>query len=172
VRQVCRGCDAQETNYAEGRCARCVLRERVGELTRGGDPVAVTALQGYLDALLENPKPTTVLRWMGKSRGMQTLRELTGGALPLTHDALDEVDRGQSTIFLRAALVHHGALPECNHDKSAALAVFINRVALRVPTVLTGSRRARSPSGRSSTSLPAQSAMGAPSAPPSTTRAR
>jgi hypothetical protein len=40
---------------------------------------------------------------------------------------------GQSTIFLRAALVRHGVLPERHHDKSVALAVFINHEVLRVP---------------------------------------
>lgn len=132
VRQVCRGCGAEETNYAAGRCARCVLQERLDELTRKGNPAAVDALKGYLVALVENPKPYTVLRWMGKSRGFQTLVELLSGALPLTHEALDGVDRGQSTIFLRAALVRHGALGE-RHGQSAALATFINREVLRVP---------------------------------------
>jgi len=109
-----------------------VLRKRLDELARGGDPVAVAALKGYLDALVENPKPLTVLRWMGKSRGYQTLLELLAGALALTHEALDGVDRGQSTIFLRAALVRHGALGE-RHGQSAALATFINHEVLRVP---------------------------------------
>jgi hypothetical protein len=112
VRQVCRGCGAQETNYAAGRCARCVLRDRVRELTRSGDPMAAVALKGYLDALGKNPKPLSVLRWMGKSRGYQTLAELLAGTLALTHEALDGVERGQSTIFLRAALVRYGALAE------------------------------------------------------------
>jgi dsDNA-binding SOS-regulon protein len=130
VRQVCRGCAAQETNYAAGRCARCVLCDRVRELTRS--PVAAVAFKGYLDALVENPKPTSVLRWMGKSRGYQTLAELLAGTLALTHEALDGVERGQSTIFLRAALVRHGALAE-RHEQSAALAAFINHEVLRVP---------------------------------------
>jgi dsDNA-binding SOS-regulon protein len=132
VRQVCRGCGVEETNYLAGRCARCVLRERVGELARSGDPVVVAALKGYLDALVENPKPLSVLRWMSKSRGFQTLLELLTGARALTHEALDGVDRGQSTIFLRSALIRHGALGE-RHGQSAALAAFINREVLRVP---------------------------------------
>jgi len=132
VRQVCRGCGAEETNYLAGRCARCVVRERLDELTRSGDPAAVAALKDYLDALAENPKPYTVLRWMGKCQSYETLVELTTGALALTHEALDGVDRGQSTIFLRAALVRHGVLSE-RHHQSAALATFINREVLRVP---------------------------------------
>ncbi|MGC2372593.1 MAG: hypothetical protein WA484_01845 [Solirubrobacteraceae bacterium] len=102
------------------------------ELARKGDPATVTALKGYLAALAENPKPYTVLRWMGKSKSYETLLELLAGTLALTHEALDGVDRGQSTIFLRAALVRHRALDE-RHGQSAALAVFIDREVLRVP---------------------------------------
>ncbi|MFZ2112687.1 MAG: hypothetical protein WAU77_03010 [Solirubrobacteraceae bacterium] len=109
-----------------------MLRERLDELAREGDPAAVTALKGYLAALAENPKPYTVLRWMGKSKSYETLLELLAGTLALTHEALDGVDRGQSTIFLRAALVRHGALGE-RHGQSAALATFIDDQLLRVP---------------------------------------
>lgn len=132
VRQVCCGCGAEEANYLAGRCMCCVVRERLDELASGGDPGAVDALRGYLTALAENPKPITVLRWMGKSRGYETLVELVTGALALTHEALDGVERGQSTLFLRAALVRHGALGE-RHEQSAALAAFISREVLRVP---------------------------------------
>jgi hypothetical protein len=36
--------------------------------------------------------------------------ELATGARKLSHDALDQIDRGMTTSFLRAALVTHGAL--------------------------------------------------------------
>jgi hypothetical protein len=102
------------------------------ELAREGDPAAVAALKGYLAALAENPKPYTVLRWMGKSQSYETLAELVAGTLALTHEALDSVERGQSTIFLRAALVRHGVLSK-RHAQSAALSGFISREVLRVP---------------------------------------
>jgi len=132
VLQVCRGCSAEETNYADGHCARCVLHASLRELKRTGDPAAIEALQGYLAALAAGAKPWTVLGWMHSSRSYQTLLELASGALALTHDALDTVDGGQSTIYLRAALVAHGALPE-RHQQTAALAAFISREVLRVP---------------------------------------
>lgn len=90
------------------------------------------ALKGYLDALADSPKPWSVLNWMRGSRGYDTLLELVTAAIPLTHDALDTVERGASTIYLRAALVRHGALGE-RYQQTAALAVFINREVLRLP---------------------------------------
>ena len=132
MRQVCGGCGAEETNYLAGRCARCVLRERLDELAGRGDPAAVAALRPYLQALAANPKPQTVLRWMGKSRSYETLVELATGTLPLSHETLDGLERGQSTDFLRAALVRHGALPE-RSGRSAGLGPFIARQAQRLP---------------------------------------
>ena len=93
--------------------------------------MAVEALKGYLAALADGPKPWSVLHWVGYSRGYKTLLELITAAIPLTHEALDSVDRGQSTIFLRAALVRHGALPE-RHEQTAALAAFIDREVARL----------------------------------------
>ncbi|MGO9320247.1 MAG: hypothetical protein ACLQBY_05535 [Solirubrobacteraceae bacterium] len=104
----------------------------MGDLTRTGDPTAVEALQGYLSALADGPKPWSVLNWMHVSAGYDTLQELVTAAIPLTHLALDTVDRGQSTTYLRAALVRHGALPE-RHQQTAALTVFIDREITRVP---------------------------------------
>jgi hypothetical protein len=111
---------------------RCTVRGRLEELTSRGDQAAVAALRPYLDGLVENPKPQSVLRWLGKSRGYETLVELITGELPLDHEALDRLERGQSTNFLRAALVRHGALPE-RDGRSAALGPFIARQAEGVP---------------------------------------
>ncbi len=93
--------------------------------------MAVEALKGYLAALGDGPKPWSVLHWIGYSRGYETLLELITAVTPLTHEALDSVDRGQSTTYLRAALVRHGALPK-RHEQTAALAVFIDREVARL----------------------------------------
>jgi hypothetical protein len=71
------------------------------------------------------------------SSSYETLRELIAGAIPLTHEALDAVDRGMSTIYFRAALVRHGALPE-RPAQTAALAAFI---AGQLPPVPDGPDR-------------------------------
>jgi hypothetical protein len=99
VRQVCRECGAEEKNYAAGRCARCVLAERLQELADGGDRQAVARLEPYLDALREGPRPWSVLNWMGVSAGYLTLAGLVRGELELSHEGLDTASRGQSTSY-------------------------------------------------------------------------
>jgi hypothetical protein len=131
VAQVCRQCGAEEENYLAGRCGACSLRARVDELARTGDPAAVNVLSGYLAALASSPKPLSTLNWMTTSPGYRTLRELVSGQLPLTHQALDALDR-PTTRYLRAELVRHGALPE-RSERTAGLALMIEREVLRVP---------------------------------------
>lgn len=132
VAQVCRGCGAEKGNYADGLCPRCVLQARIEDLTQAGDPAAVAALSGYLAAFVATPNASSALNWMTCSSSYETLRELIAGAIPLTHETLDTVDRGMSTIYLRAELVHHGALP-ARPAQTATLAAFIARQLPRVP---------------------------------------
>jgi len=110
VRQVCVGCGAEELNHTDRRCARCTLKRILDRLAAGGDPVAVNRLAPYLDALANGPQPWTTLKWIARSRGYETVVELATGARAISHRALDEVDRGMTTSFLRAALVSHGVL--------------------------------------------------------------
>jgi hypothetical protein len=94
VRQVCRGCGAEDQNYADGRCARCVLAERLQLLADPGDPRAVERLAPYLAALRDGAKPRSVLSWMTGSDGYRTLGELARGEVELSHEGLDSVRRG------------------------------------------------------------------------------
>jgi hypothetical protein len=121
---VCRECGAEEKNYAAGRCARCVLAERLQELADGGDRQAVARLEPYLDALREGSRPWSVLNWMGVSAGYRTLAGLVRGELELSHDGLDTVGRGQSTSYLRAALVSTDVLP-ARFEHTAMLDAFV-----------------------------------------------
>lgn len=128
----CRTCGAADReNYADHRCGRCVLSERLDRLAASGDPDAVAQLQPYLSALRDGTQPWSVLNWMTVSRGYDTLRELVAGTVVLSHRALDDLDRGQSTRYLRAALVRHGALPARND--ADALTAWIAREIARLP---------------------------------------
>ena len=128
----CRTCGAADReNYADHCCARCILAERIDRLAAAGDPVAVALLGPYLTALKDGSKPWSVLNWMTVSRGYGTVAELVAGTLALSHDALDDLDRGQSTSYLRAALVRHGALPPRND--ADGLSAWIAREIARLP---------------------------------------
>ena len=97
-------------NHTAGRCARCSLVEVLRRLRADGDPAAVARLEPYLTALGDGPRPWTTLKWMGRSAGYETVIELATGARELSHEALDQISRGMTTLFLRAALVTHGVL--------------------------------------------------------------
>jgi len=128
----CRTCGAADReNYADHRCGRCVLAERLDRLAAGGDPGAVAQLRPYLTALRDGSQPWSVLNWMTVSRGYDMLRELVTGTIVLSHKALDDLDRGQSTRYLRSALVRHGALPSRND--ADALTGWIAREIARLP---------------------------------------
>jgi hypothetical protein len=131
VRQVCRACGAEEQNYADGRCARCVLAKRLQTLA-DGDPRAVARLASYLAALRDGAKPWSVLNWMTVSPGYQTLVELIRGEVELSHEGLDTVHRGQSTAYLRAALIRAGVLTG-RAEQTAKLDNFIRAQAARLP---------------------------------------
>lgn len=131
VVQVCRACRAEEQNYADGRCARCILTERLQALAEGAHEPAVAQLEPYLAALRDGPKPWSVLNWMTVSAGYQTMTELAHGEIELSHEALDAVERGQSTTYLRAALVRAGVLA-VRHE-SATLERFIQGQVDRLP---------------------------------------
>jgi hypothetical protein len=135
VAHICGECGARERNHTAGRCAACSLKARVQELIKGGAPVAVTALSGYLTALATSPKPASTLNWMtsgaNQSRGFRILARLISGELPLTHEALDALDR-PTADHLRAHLVRHGALPQ-RPQRATELARLIDREVRRVP---------------------------------------
>lgn len=132
VRHVCRTCGAEEHNYADGRCARCILAERLRALADAGDVRAVERLAPYLTALRDGAKPWSVLNWMTVSAGYQTLAELARGETELSHEGLDSVRRGQSTAYLRAALIRAGVLA-ARDEQTAKLDAFIRAQAARLP---------------------------------------
>jgi hypothetical protein len=129
---VCRRCGLEEENYARGLRARCVLTQRLDTLAREGDPVAVARLQPYLAALRDGPQPRSVLNWMTVSAGYRTVLELAAARVELSHEGLDGIRRGQTTRYLRAALIRTGVLnPWFEH--SANLDGFIRARVAELP---------------------------------------
>jgi protein-disulfide isomerase-like protein with CxxC motif len=109
-----------------------VLAQRLQVLADSGDPRAVERLAPYLAALRDGAKPWSVLNWMTVSAGYRTLLELTRGELELSHEGLETVARGQSTAYLRAALIRAGVLP-ARHEQAAKLDAFIRAQAAHLP---------------------------------------
>jgi len=59
--------------------------------------------------------------------------ELACGTREISHEALDRLDRGMTTSFLRAALVSHGVLAP-RGEQTAKLANGTRNVLVRIPT--------------------------------------
>jgi hypothetical protein len=115
--RVCTACGTEDITYDRGQCPECSRHARL-ELWRLDGPAAVIArLEPYLAALECSPSPGSVLQWLAKTGG-RTLADIASGSIELSHEALDALDRGNSTRDLRAALVHAGVLD--GRDESLA----------------------------------------------------
>jgi hypothetical protein len=62
-------------------------------------------------ALLSTKNPQTMFVWLRRSEGARVLRSLVSGALPPTHEALDDLGPNKAVAHLRELLVASGALP-------------------------------------------------------------
>ena len=165
IRHVCRDCGAEEHNHTGGRCARRSLAEVLRRLRADGQPAAIATLEPYLVALGSGPQPSTTLKWMGRSPGYETLIELATGAREISHRALDDVKRGMTTMFLRAALVTHGVL-EPRGEQTAKFERTARSAVNKLPVVRTAPRSARTRYGRSSMISHAASVAAVPASAP------
>ena len=109
--RTCESCGSPGLAWNRRVCPACSLRARVERLRASGLPSAVAQLDPFLETLARAPHPQAVSQWLGKPDAGRTLQELATGELELSHEALDGPGRRKGTEYLRAALVHAGALP-------------------------------------------------------------
>lgn len=107
--RVCTGCGVEDITYDRGRCPACTLHQRLEALRADAPAGLVARLEPYLQTLEQATEPLSVLQWLAKPGG-RTLADLARGTVELSHQGLDTLARGKSTEYLRAALVHAGAL--------------------------------------------------------------
>lgn len=111
VTHACTDCAIEDKLYERGRCERCALRRRTGELLRGGGQQIPTSLRGVHDAIINTPTPRSALNWLRQGAGARLLADLAAGELPCTHQALDDHPQARAADYLRHVLVAGGALP-------------------------------------------------------------
>lgn len=108
----CARCGHEGEFYRRGICARCALRDDLGELllTRAADPATANRL---VDVLCAADRPESIITWKRSRKVQELLTSLSSGQTPLTHEGLDEHREaaGRAADHLRALLVHHGLLP-------------------------------------------------------------
>jgi hypothetical protein len=128
---TCTDCGTEDKAYERGRCARCSLARRAGELLRAGAPDLPAELAGVYQAVCAARTPRSALNWLRKGAGAALLADLAAGRLPATHDALDAHPRPRAADYLRALLAAHGVLPA----RDEALARAERRLAAELAEV-------------------------------------
>jgi hypothetical protein len=108
---VCTDCGIEDKLYEHGRCARCALRRRAGELLRGGAEQIPPPLVPVHEAIIATATPRTALNWLRTGAGAAVLAEIATGTLPISHEALDAHPHPRAAAYLRAALVANAVLP-------------------------------------------------------------
>jgi hypothetical protein len=108
---ACTGCGVEDKLFERGRCARCSLRRRAGQLLSGGTGQVPATMTAVLEAICSARNPHTALNWLRSGAGAGILADLAAGRLAATHDALDEHPRPRAAGFLRQMLTAGGVLP-------------------------------------------------------------
>jgi hypothetical protein len=113
----CQECGVEDNLHERGRCPRCVLRSRIGELLQvapDGDPTA--PLRPLFDALVGMTRPLSGLQWLRNERARALLAALGRDEISLSHQAFDELPPSRTVEYVRELLVTHRLLPCRNRD--------------------------------------------------------
>jgi ribosomal protein L40E len=113
---TCRQCGRSGYPYGRGRCAYCVLADRVAELLADPDGAIAPELQPLADAFSRVHLPFRAIQWIRESPAAAILAHLVAQQRPLTHDLLDELPPDRSLHYLRQTLVQTGILPQRNEE--------------------------------------------------------
>jgi len=108
---VCIDCGLEDKLYERGRCQRCALRRRTGELLRAGGDQIPAPLLAVHEAIVATSTPRTALNWLRKGAGAAVLADLAAGTTPISHAALDAHPRRRGADYLRHVLVAAEVLP-------------------------------------------------------------
>ncbi|MEJ7705056.1 MAG: hypothetical protein WKF47_16020 [Geodermatophilaceae bacterium] len=127
----CRRCQVEGRLYHRKLCIRCTVTDRVTALLDNGTGHIDPALVPLAAALSTGPTPTPRgrLAWLAKPHNRDLLRALATGWLPLTHRDLNAYPEQGPVPYLRALLVHCGALPEIDKQLDDFEAWLTRRLA-------------------------------------------
>jgi hypothetical protein len=106
----CKRCGTVARPYESGRCARCVLDDRL-RAALGGDQFD-ERLEPVRAALLEGPNPEASLRWLARSHGALVLIQIARGEVELSHEGLGSLEQTKPLNHLRGLLIASGVLSQ------------------------------------------------------------
>jgi len=113
---TCSQCGRHGNPHSRGRCAHCVLAERVAGLLAGPDGTIAPQLEPLAAALAAAPSPFPAIQWIKESPNTRLLARLTAEGRTLSHELLDELPPTRNQRYIRQVLVHTGVLAERNED--------------------------------------------------------
>jgi hypothetical protein len=128
----CASCGIEDRLYQTGRCARCVLGQRLDALL--GEPVGILAdhMRAVRELLGAVDRPRSMLGWLQRSPGAVLLADLADGTLALSHEALDTLAPARWVTHVRAILVTAGALPP-REELLAGFARWVDGLLASIP---------------------------------------
>jgi hypothetical protein len=113
---TCSQCGRHGSPYSRGRCAHCVLAERVTRLLAGPDGTVPGQLEPLAAALAAAPSPFGAIQWIKESPNTRLLAQIAAEGVPVSHELLDELPPDRNQRYIRQLLVHTGILDERNED--------------------------------------------------------
>ncbi|HUY52106.1 MAG TPA: hypothetical protein VMV92_41460 [Streptosporangiaceae bacterium] len=113
---ACRQCGRSGNPYGRGRCAYCVLADKVHDLLAGQDGTLPAQLQPLADGLTGTHSPFKAIQWVHEHPNAQLLAGFVAEGRTISHDLLDELPPGAALQHLRQMLVQTGVLPERHED--------------------------------------------------------
>jgi len=108
---ACRTCTTAGDLYANQRCSRCVLTDRIHDLLKSADPALGGQLAPLAAALTSAPRPRSVLRWLATSPSARLIRQFAAGDQLISHEMLDALPVTTTVHNTRSLLVETGILP-------------------------------------------------------------
>jgi asparagine synthase (glutamine-hydrolysing) len=116
VDYTCRQCGRSGNPYGHGRCAYCVLADRVTGLLTGPDGAISPELQPLAAAFARVHQPFTAIQWIRQSPNARLLARLVADGRPVSHELLDELPPASGLHSIRQVLVQTGVLPQRHED--------------------------------------------------------
>lgn len=108
---VCAGCGEEGELWFAHTCLRCSLRRRAGQVMADATGEVPGVLRPLHEAIASMANPWAGLIWLQSAPVRQRLSALATGAVPISHDGLDQLPSDAGREYLRELLMTHQVLP-------------------------------------------------------------
>ncbi|WP_327643760.1 hypothetical protein [Micromonospora zamorensis] len=112
----CHQCGRSGNPYGRGRCAHCVLADKVNDLLAGPNSTVPAQLQPFADSLISTHTPFKTIQWVHEHPNAKLLADLVAEGREISHQFLDELAPSAALQHLRQMMVQTGVLSERNED--------------------------------------------------------